>query len=149
LQLKPSAEQQRQDIAQKLIELYPDDSEVSTLVANAQGLVVSSADNEELELKNQLYKEPNNAATSYQLGIFYANTKRWSEAQAAFFKAVSLDSGQSEYLANLAISYDQLGKSELAIATYQRALDALKTRPSLLNQEALLARLNYLTQQSE
>jgi Flp pilus assembly protein TadD len=60
---------------------------------------------------------------------------------------VSLDSGQAEYLANLAISYDQLGKVELAISGYQKALDAARVRPSLLNQDALAARLQFLLSQ--
>lgn len=132
---------QAQEIAARLNELYPNDEEVSTLTANVQGTAIK---NSESKLKNQIQKEPNNASAFYQLGIFYANEKRWSEAQSIFFKAVALDSGQPEYLANLAISYDQLGKTGLAADMYQRALDAARVRPSTLNQDALLVRLQYL-----
>jgi tetratricopeptide (TPR) repeat protein len=146
-QLQPATNTQSQEIAERLIELYPQDAEVKALVANVFYTNGISAEHNESYLKNQLQNTPNNAETYYQLGILYANTKRWSDAQGAFFKAVSLDSGQAEYLANLAISYDQLGKVELAISGYQKALDAARVRPSLLNQDALAARLQFLLSQ--
>jgi tetratricopeptide (TPR) repeat protein len=146
-QVQPATAAQSQDIAERLIDLYPQDEEVKTLVSSVLS-VGGSSDKSESALKNQLQQTPNNAAIHYQLGIFYANTKRWSEAQSAFFKAVSLDAGQPEYLANLAISYDQLGKTDLAMAGYQRALEAARVRPSSLSQEALLARLQFLSLQT-
>jgi tetratricopeptide (TPR) repeat protein len=140
-QSQPSTQARAEEIAMRLNELYPNDEEVSALTANVQG---TTAKNSESKLKNQIQKEPNNASSFYQLGIFYANEKRWSEAQSVFFKAVTLDPGQPEYLANLAISYDQLGKAGLAADMYQRALDSARIRPSTLNQDALLVRLQYL-----
>jgi tetratricopeptide (TPR) repeat protein len=145
-QLQPSTLLQTQEIAARLRELYPQDAEVNALTARFVG-ASDAKESQETQLKNQLQIDPNNAATFYQLGIFYASEKRWSEAQAAFFKAVSLDVGQPEYLANLAIAYDQLGKTKLALSSYQNALNAAQVRPSTLNQEALQQRLTYLTTQ--
>lgn len=147
-QLQPATNAQSQEIAERLIELYPQDEEVKALVANVFYTNGVSAEHNESYLKNQLQNTPNNAATYYQLGIVYASAKRWSDAQGAFFKAVSLESGQPEYLANLAISYDQLGKVELAISGYQKALDAARVRPSHLSQDALIARLQFLSLQA-
>jgi tetratricopeptide (TPR) repeat protein len=147
-QLQPATNAQSQEIAERLIELYPQDEEVKALVANVFYTNGVSAEHNESYLKNQLQNTPNNAATYYQLGIVYASAKRWSDAQGAFFKAVSLESGQPEYLANLAISYDQLGKVELAISGYQKALDAARIRPSHLSQDALIARLQFLSLQA-
>jgi Flp pilus assembly protein TadD len=144
-QLQTSTAAQSQDIADRLMELYPRDEEVKALVAHVVYSNSASVGNNESDLKNQLQNTPSNAALYYQLGILYANTKRWSEAQSVFFKAVSLDAAQPEYLANLAISYDQLGKTDLAIAGYRKALEAARSRPSLLNQDALAARLQFLS----
>ncbi len=147
-QLQSGMTQEVQDIAQRLLELYPQDEELRHLVVNIQG-GGAPREQQETKLKNQLQKEPNNASVLYQLGIFYASEKRWAEAQAAFFRSVTLDSGQPEYLANLAIAYDQLGKVSLAMSTYQRALDAVRLRPTTLNQDALRDRLHYLSTQVE
>lgn len=147
-QLQPASAAQLQDIAERLIDLYPQDEEVKTLISSVLNLGNSGSEKSESALKNQLQHTPNNAVIYYQLGILYANSKRWSDAQSAFFKAVSLDGAQPEYLANLAIAYDQLGKADLAMSGYQRALEAARARPTSLNQDALLARLQFLSLQA-
>ncbi len=147
-QLQPASAAQSQDIAERLIDLYPQDEEVKTLISSVLNVTGASDEKTESALKNQLQQTPNNATIHYQLGVLYTNAKRWNDAQSAFFKAVSLDVGQPEYLANLAIAYDQLGKVDLAISGYQRALEAARARPTSLNQDALLARLQFLSLQA-
>jgi tetratricopeptide (TPR) repeat protein len=84
------------------------------------------------------------AQISYRLGVYYAEQKRWSEAQSAFFDAVKIAPEQVNYRINLGVSYDQLGKYQLAMQHYQQALSI--AHPSAIYQElaAIRDRLTFL-----
>lgn len=125
----------------RLLQLYPRDADVQTAMLSLQGM---RRDGWESELKQMVARHPQNPQVHFLLGAFFASEKRWSEAQSAFFSAVSVDPQQPEYLANLAIALDQLGKGGLAATYYQQALDATRLRPSHLNQEQIQRRLQYL-----
>ena len=142
-QLQAKTLPQARDIAARLTALYPNDKEIVEAVRVFQGNTTSESE-QETQLKLLLKQDTQNAMTAYRLGIVYAEQKRWPEAQNAFFNAVSLDSTQPEYLANLAISYDQLGKVSLAISTYQQALQVASKKPSTVNTEMLTNRLQAL-----
>lgn len=137
----------QQDTAQmsalmdRLLQLYPRDADVQTAMLSLQGM---RRDGWESQLKQMVARHPQNPQVHFLLGAFFASEKRWSEAQSAFFSAVSVDPQQPEYLANLAIALDQLGKGGLAATYYQQALDATRLRPSHLNQEQIQRRLQYL-----
>jgi tetratricopeptide (TPR) repeat protein len=142
-QLQAKTLPQAHDIAARLIALYPKDAEVAEAVRIFQGSTASESE-QETQLKLLLKQDTQNAMAAYRLGIVYAEQKRWPEAQNAFFNAVSLDNTQPEYLANLAISYDQLGKVNLAISSYQQALQMASKKPSTVNIDMLTNRLQAL-----
>jgi tetratricopeptide (TPR) repeat protein len=76
----------------------------------------------EAELKNLIAKDPGAASLQFSLGNLYASERRWTEAQQAYFEAWRLESGNADYLYNLAVSLDQLKQSKLAMEYYQKAL---------------------------
>lgn len=147
-QLKPETQANAQQLKQQLQALYPNDLEIKEVLQRGTNTPSVSATLES-DLKQQQLLEPQSSSSFYRLGIFYASKQRWSEAQAQFFKAASIDPGQPEYLANLAICYDQLGKRALAIQAYQRAIQSSEFRPNLVDLPALQQRLAYLTEISE
>src|SRR5260221_13502771 len=63
---------------------------------------------------------PGPALLHFSLGTQYAQQSRWSEAQAAYFKAHSVDPENAHYAFNLAVSLDQLHQGKLALEFYQR-----------------------------
>jgi tetratricopeptide (TPR) repeat protein len=56
------------------------------------------------------------------LGNLYADQKRWSEAQAAYFEAYRGAPDNADYAYNLAVSLDQLRQHPAALSYYERAL---------------------------
>lgn len=129
--------------AERLHQYYPADREVR-LAINA--IMPSSAsdrlDETTLKLSQQ---QGDTAEASYQLGLVYAEQQRWTEAQAAFFEAVQRAPKQADYRLNLAISYDHLGKGQLALEHYQAALSTANQSYSI-DQAAIEQRIAYLQQ---
>ncbi|MCE2989981.1 MAG: tetratricopeptide repeat protein [Burkholderiales bacterium] len=78
----------------------------------------------ESELRIIVSQDPSNAAAQFLLGNIYAETRRWTEAQQAYFEAARLAPRNPDYLYNLAVSLDQLGQSRTALDFYRRALAA-------------------------
>ena len=76
----------------------------------------------ESRLKNLIATQPEVPHLHFALGNQYATQRRWPEAQAAFFKAYSLDSENPDFAFNLAVSLDQLHQTKPALTYYQRAL---------------------------
>ena len=59
---------------------------------------------------------------NFALGNSYAKKGQWPEAQSAYFKAWKNSSGNADYVFNLAVSLDQLGKSKQALSFYKQSL---------------------------
>ena len=76
----------------------------------------------EVEIKTLLSKFPESAALHFALGNRLASDRRWVEAQQAYFEAYRLDATRADYVYNLAVSLDQLGKQILARDYYSKAL---------------------------
>ena len=82
----------------------------------------------EAQLKALISKDPNAAPLQFALGNLYAQERRWTEAQQAFFEAYRLDAVNADYVFNLAVSLDQLNQPRLALDYYQKSLvQAAKT----------------------
>jgi uncharacterized protein HemY len=92
-------------------------------------------------LKSLLAAQPGLFSLNFALGNLYAGQGRWSEAEQAYFKAVSGDPGNPDGLFNLAVGLDQMHQSKLAANYYQRALTAAASRPAGFDQAQLKARL--------
>ena len=83
----------------------------------------------ESELKSALAMQPESASLLVALGNLFAREGRWSEAQEAFFRAYTVDSGNADIVVNLAISLDHLHQKQLARQYYRQALEAAAGPP--------------------
>ena len=104
----------------KLLEMDPRDSHAAASLISLRGQLDPVAS--ESRLKNLIATQPESALLHFSLGNQYAQQARWSEAQAAYFKAHSVDPENADYVFNLAVSLDQLHQGKLALEFYQRAL---------------------------
>lgn len=104
-----------------LLELNPAD----TLAMNALIGLSNSADpvKDESAIKLLIQREGDMPYLYFSLGNIYAKQKRWASAQQAFFDAYRLDTTNSNYVLNLAISLDQIGQYDTALDFYKTAMD--------------------------
>ncbi len=96
-------------------------------------------------LKSAVASQPDQAALHFALGNALAAESRWAEAQSSYFRAHGLDQGNPDYLFNLGVSLDQMGKRMLARRFYGEALAAARSRPHAFDTRAAEARLASLT----
>ena len=103
----------------------------------------------ESELKSALAMQPDSAALLVALGNLFAREERWADAQEAYFRAHTVDSGNADIIINLAVSLDHLHQKQLARQFYQKALEAAAGPPSRsvsFNVDQVRQRLNELAQ---
>ena len=110
----------------KLLEMDPRDSQAVAGLVALRGRLDPVAS--ESRLKTLIAGQPEAAHLHFSLGNQYAHQSRWNEAQAAFFKAYSIDPENADYAFNLAVSLDQLRQKQAALEYYQRALALVDKR---------------------
>lgn len=76
----------------------------------------------ETELNEMLIKYPNSAVLQYAKGNIAAKDNDWLLAQKHYFDAYAADTSNPDYMMNLAVSFDHLGKYPLAAEYYTKAL---------------------------
>lgn len=103
-----------------LVELDP----LDTLAMSSLIALSNSADpvKDESAVKLLIQRDGSVSYLHFLLGNIYAKQNRWSNAQESFFDAHRLDSDNSDYALNLAISLDQLGQYKTALDYYKSAL---------------------------
>lgn len=79
------------------------------------------AGNKEQKLKTLIAQQPQNANAYVDLAHYYADQQQWALAQQSYFDAYRLNASAENAL-NLAISLDQMGKTQLALDYYKKAL---------------------------
>ena len=115
----------------RLLEIDPRDSHAVASLISLRGQLDPVAS--ESRLKSLIANQPETALLHFSLGNQYAQQSRWSEAQAAYFKAHSVDPENADYAFNLAVSLDQLHQGKLALEFYQRALALTDKRAASFN----------------
>ncbi len=100
----------------------------------------------ESRLSNLIYDNPNDAHLYFLMGNLYQTQKNWAAANTQFAKAVSLEMHNSNYLYNLAISYDQLGQTIAALHYYQQAYRLAQSGHANFSKKNLSARIEALIQ---
>jgi len=104
----------------RLLESDPRDSQAVAGLVALRGRLDPAAS--ESRLKTLIANQPESAHLQFALGNQYAQQSRWTEAQAAYFKAFSIDPENADYAFNLAVSLDQMHQPKSALDYYQRAL---------------------------
>jgi tetratricopeptide (TPR) repeat protein len=99
----------------------------------------------ESRLKSLIAANPESAHLHFALGNQYAALVRWPEAQAAYFKAYTLDPDNPDFAFNLAVSLDQMRQSKLALEYYRRAIALSSTRSTGFDRNQVSARIADLS----
>ena len=127
----------------KLLEIDPRDSQAVAGLVTLRGRLDPVAS--ESRLKTLLATQPEAANLHFSLGNQYAQQSRWNEAQAAYFKAYSIDPENADYAFNLAVSLDQLRQKRPALEYYQRALALAAKRTASFNPAQARLRIQELS----
>ncbi|MBK7815650.1 MAG: tetratricopeptide repeat protein [Rhodocyclaceae bacterium] len=128
----------------RILEADPRNAEAHAALAGLRG--GSDPVQAESRIKSLLAQQPDMPALHFALGNLYARQHRWSEAQQAYFRAMTTDGDNPDYLFNLAVSLDQLHQSRLAADYYRRALKAAETRQAAFDRGMATQRLGELKQ---
>lgn len=99
----------------------------------------------ESRLKQIISQQPDSAALYFALGHQYVEQSRWSDAQQAYFNALTMEPNNALFAFNLAISLDHLGQRKVAAQYYLQALQFDTTTHSRFNRAQAQQRLNELT----
>lgn len=82
----------------------------------------AGAPDAESRLRQLLAVDPEDPQSHFTLGSYYAQQRRWADAQTAFFAAARRAPDNADYAFNLAVSLDRLGQGEAALTWYRRAV---------------------------
>lgn len=104
---------------QRVIGIDPRNAVAQAALIDALGTTDSSA--AESRLKTQIEQSPS-AYLYYALGNLYADQKRWSDAETAYFEAFKREPANGDYAFNLAASLDHLQQHDAALRHYEDAL---------------------------
>ena len=126
----------------KLLEIDPRDGQAVAALVGLRGRLDPVAS--ESRLKTLIASQPEVAQLYFSLGNQYGQQSRWPEAQAAYFKAYSIDPQNADYAFNLAISLDQLRQKKPAFEYYQRALALAEKRAGTFDPSQARARMQEL-----
>jgi len=127
----------------KLLEIDPRDSHAIAGLIALRGQVDPVLS--ESRLKILIASQPEATHLYFTLGNQYALQSRWTEAQAAYFKAYSADPENADYAFNLAISLDQLRQKQAALDYYRRSLALADRRPNSFDRLQVEARIRELS----
>jgi tetratricopeptide (TPR) repeat protein len=116
----------------QILSLYPRDE----VAQSALYSLTPTNENSEAGLR-QLSGQQADAA--FALANLYAGQNRWSEAQSAYFQALTLDAGNADYAFNLAISLEHLQENKSAARYYRQALAGKGTFDHTIAEERLKA----------
>lgn len=126
---------------QQVLQFYPKDAVAEAGLIDLQG---GEMPENESALKNQLNQQPESSHLQFVLGNFYSRQNRWSEAQQAYFEAYRRNNQHPDYAYNLAVSLDQLGKSQAALPYYQRALTLSSNHKANFDSQIVQQRISEL-----
>ncbi|MBE9561140.1 MAG: hypothetical protein IMF15_10155 [Proteobacteria bacterium] len=127
-----------------LLKQDPRDPIAISALANLQS-TEASAEADERYLLNMLKKNPDEAHLNFALGNIYAQQAKWKLAQQSYFSAWQKDNKNADYLFNLAVSMDQLGKNKQAVGFYQDCLDQSDSSQVSFSREAVKKRITELS----
>ena len=106
---------------QKVLDIKPNNLYAFEAISNLSGHLELNK-SWESELRDMALKYPNSAVLQYAQGNLYARQNDWLSAQQSYFQAYALEPGNPDYMMNLAVSFDHLGKYAMASQYYTQAL---------------------------
>lgn len=124
-------------IYRHILALYPRDT---TAQAGLYALSPGAAEAES-GLQQLARQQP---AAAFTLANLYAGQSRWSEAQSAYFLALSQDAANADYAFNLAVSLEHLQENKMAARYYRQALQYSVNKKVSFDRNEAEARLKAL-----
>lgn len=129
------------------LSLLKQDPRDPVAIASLAGL---SSDETSLKADNDyllslLEKNPEAPHLNFSIGNNFAKQKKWSSAQKYYFKAWQLDIENADYLFNLAVSMDQLGKPQQALGFYRDSLKKSSGKTVSFSAVAVQKRIDELS----
>ena len=112
-------ETEAQRLYREVLDLNPRNATAQAALLDLLGNTDSLAT--ESRLKMLIDRDPS-PQLFQTLGNLYADQKRWSDAQMAYFEAYRYAPDNADYAFNLAISLDQLRQSTAALRYYEKAI---------------------------
>jgi hypothetical protein len=128
-----------------LLKQDPRDPVATAALASLHNDESSLKVNEE-RLLSMLQNNPNAAHLNFVLGNIYAQQNKWKSAQLSYFNAWQHDGNNADYIFNLAVSMDQLGKQQQAINFYKDSLHKSVNKQVSFSRDAVQKRINDLSE---
>lgn len=128
-----------------LLKLDPRDPIATAAIASLHSDKASIESDEEYLLA-MLESNPEAAHLNFAIGNVYAQKGEWKAAQHSYFNAWQQDSENADYIFNLAISMDQLGKQQQAVKFYTESLQKAMNKQVSFSREAVQQRINTLSE---
>ncbi len=126
-----------------LLEQDPRDPFAIAALASLSDKEFSLADKE--FLLSALQKNPNAHQLNFALGNIYAQQNNWKSAQQYYFNAWQHNNENADYIFNLAVSMDQLGKQKQALRFYEDSLLMSKNKQVGFSRTAVKKRISELS----
>lgn len=105
----------------------------------------TATDADERYLLNMLQNSPDDTHLNFALGNIYAQQNKWKLAQQSYFNAWQHDNENADYVFNLAVSMDQLGKQKQAIDLYRDCLRKAGNKQVSFARETVQKRITELS----
>ncbi len=131
------------NIYSRLLNRDPRDPVASAALASLRN---SATETDEKYLLRTLQRNPDDAHLNFALGNIYAQQAKWKSAQKSYFTAWQHDDKNADYIFNLAVSLDQLGKKEQAVVFYQKCLHQSANKQVVFSREAVQKRITELSE---
>ncbi len=132
------------DIYVSLLKIDPRDPIAISALASLRNNAAAT-ETDEKYLQSMLQKNPADAHLNFALGNVFAQQGKWKPAQQSYFNAWQRDNGNADYLFNLAVSMDQLGKQKQAVEFYQDCLTKSANKQVAFSREAVRKRITELS----
>jgi tetratricopeptide (TPR) repeat protein len=97
-------------------------------------------------LLDMLQKNPDAPQLNFALGNIYAKQAKWKSAQQHYFNAWQHDIENADYIFNLAVSMDQLGKQQQALTFYEDSLTKSMNKQVSFSREAVKKRITEISE---
>ncbi len=131
------------DIYMLLLRYDPRDPIAISALASLQDSETFT-ESDEKYLQDMLRKNPDDAHLHFALANVYAQQKKWKLAQQSYFDAWQSDNKNADYIFNLAVSLDQLGKQKQAADFYRDCLDKSAGKQVSFSRQAVQQRLTEI-----
>jgi len=129
-------------IYRQVLKRHPDNPTASAALFSIEG---GSGDQvTEARLKMLLDQGVDVGYIYFSLGNLYARSKRWADAQQAYFEALRNNPANPDYNYNLAVALDRIGQHAAAVKYYAAALNSTDAAQAGFDTASALARIDAI-----